>query len=273
MACGCGRSPDGCRGWHALTEQEYKIEYDKYLQEEKGDLPVTEVQHYTDSLFRFRLEKPSNLKFTPGQFTMISVEDAPKRAYSFTNGPEDDFVEFYSIKVPNGPLTSKLQKIQIGDKVGVKSEGSGTLITDNLLPGEDLWLLATGTGIAPFISILRDAKTFEQFENITVVWSVREKEELDAFDLFLKGLSDAFAIEYIPIVTRDESWQGTTARITTLIEENVILDEAHPATDRVMVCGNMDFNKEIKHLLEQRDFSEGSNRQKGSFVLEKSFVG
>lgn len=273
MACGCGRSEDGCRGWHALTEEEYQIEYQKYLKEEKGSLKVTEVEHYTDSLFRFRLERPDNLKFIPGQFTMINVEDAPKRAYSLTNGPEDDFIEFYSIKVPNGPLTSKLQKIQVGDSVNVKLDGSGTLIKDNLQPGEDLWLLATGTGIAPFISILRDEKTFEEFENIIVVWSVREREELNGYHDFLEQLGEEFKIDYIPCVTRDESWEGTRARITTLIEEDVIMEDSHPALDRVMVCGNMDFNKEVKEFLEQKGFVEGSNRQKGSFVLEKAFVG
>lgn len=273
MACGCGRSPDGCRGWHALSEQEYQIEYEKYLKEEKGALSAIEVEHYTDSLFRFKLERPDNLKFIPGQFTMINVDGAPKRAYSLTNGPDDNFIEFFSIKVPDGPLTSVLQLIEVGDLVNVKLDATGTLITDNLLPGEDLYLFATGTGIAPFISILRDKSTYEKFENITVVWSVRKKEELNAFHPFLEELDDDFKIDYIPIVTRDDTWKGTSARITTLIEEDVLLDEAHPATDRVMICGNMEFNKEMKELLEHKGFSEGSNRQKGSYVLEKAFVG
>lgn len=273
MACGCGRSPDGCRGWHALTEEEFKLAYEDYLQEQDGNLKVLEVEHYTDTLFRFKVTKPKDYKFTAGQFTMLSVEDAPKRAYSITSGPEDNFLEFFSIKVPNGPLTSKLQKIQPGDFVNVSSKASGTLVVDNLHPGEDLFLLATGTGIAPFISILCDERTYIMFEHITVVWSVRKKEELNAYHDFLEQLDNSFTIQYIPIVTRDDSWQGTKARITTLIEEEILLEDSHPATDRVMICGNMEFNKDIQTLLEFKGFSEGSKRQKGSYVLEKSFVG
>ena len=273
MACGCGRSPDGCRGWHALSEEEFQIEYQSFLKEQDGDLRVLEVEHYTDSLFRFKLSKPKDYKFTAGQFTMLSVEDAPKRAYSFTSGPKDNFLEFFSIKVPNGPLTSKLQKIQPGDFVSVSNKATGTLVVDNLLPGEDLYLLATGTGIAPFISILSDERTYEMFKNITVIWSVRIKEELNAYHNFLEQLDNSFTIEYIPIVTRDNSWDGLTTRITTLIEEDILLDEAHPATDRVMICGNMEFNKEIELLLEKKGFSKASTRQKGSYALEKAFVG
>ena len=269
MACGCGRSPDGCRGWHALTEEEYKVEYEYFLQEKDGNLRVTEVEHYTDSLFKFKLTKPSDFNFKAGQFTMLSVEDAPKRAYSMTSGPEDNYIEFFSIKVPNGPLTSKLQKIKIGDLVSVSPKATGTLIIDNLTEGTDLWLLATGTGIAPFISILCDSRTYDKFKNIHVLWSVREKEELDAFDKWLKSIG----IDYLPIVTRDESWNGFDVRITHLIDKGVVMKDAIPETDKVMVCGNMDFNKEIKQLLESRGWTEGSNRANGSFVLEKAFVG
>ena len=269
MACGCGRSEDGCRGWHALTEEEYLIELEAYKQAKDGNYRVTEVEHYTDSLFKFKLIKPVDFVFKAGQFTMISVEDAPKRAYSMTSGPEDDFLEFFSIKVPNGPLTSKLQKIQPGDYVSVSPKATGTLITDNLSDGDNLWLLATGTGIAPFISMLSDDRTYDRFKNITVVWSVRVKEELDAFHEFL----DDIDIDYIPIVTRDESWQGVNERMTTLIREGILMDEATPDNDKVMVCGNMDFNKEIKEILEAKGWIEGSNRENGSFVLEKAFVG
>jgi ferredoxin--NADP+ reductase len=269
MACGCGRSPDSCRGWHNLTEEEFQIEYETYLQEQDGNLKVTEVEHYTDSLFKFRLTKPNDFEFKSGQFTMISVEDAPKRAYSITSGPNDDFLEFYSIKVPNGPLTSKLQKIQVGDFVSVSNKPTGNLLVENLTDGTDLWLLATGTGIAPFISMLCDDYTYQRFKRITVVWSVRVKEELDSFHHFLKNID----IDYIPIVTRDETWQGIDERMTSLIEEETLMEDSTPDTDKVMICGNMDFNKEIKSLLESRGWVEGSNREKGSFVLEKAFVG
>ena len=269
MACGCGRSPDGCRGWHSLTEEEFKVEYDAFLKEKDGILRVKEVEHYTDSLFKFKLTKTDEYKFKAGQFTMINVDGAPKRAYSFTSGPEDDFIEFYSIKVPNGPLTSKLQKIQVGDFVNVSPKATGTLIIDNLTEGTDLWLLATGTGIAPLISMLCDPKTYDRFKNIHVVWSVREKEELDAFDEWLNSIG----VDYIPIVTRDKRWEGETRRITTLLESGNVIPNLNPETDKVMLCGNMDFNKEIMAMLEERNYTEGSSREAGSFVLEKAFVG
>lgn len=267
MACGCGRSEDGCRGWHALTEEEYKVEYEKYLQEKDGNYAVREVEHYTNTVFKFKLDKPADFNFKAGQFTMISVEDAPKRAYSMTSGPENDFIEFYSIKVPDGALTSKLKNIKPGDFVNVVNRPTGNLIVENLDEGEDLWLLATGTGIAPFISMLCDDYTYERFKNIHVVWSVRVEEELDAFDEFLKGIE----IDYIPIVTRDGRWNGETRRITELLQRGII--KSNPDSDRLMLCGNMDFNKEIKAFLDVKGYKGGSSREKGQYVLEKAFVG
>jgi ferredoxin--NADP+ reductase len=270
MACGCGRSPDGCRGWHALSEEEYQVEYKKYLEEEQGQLTVTEVEHYTDSLFRFRLTKPANFKFRAGEFTMVSVEDAPKRAYSITSGPNDDFIEFYSIKVPGGPLTSKLKNIKVGDTVSVGNKPTGTLLVDNLTEGNDLWLLATGTGIAPFISLLRDPATRSKYKRIHVVWSVRTQAELEAYDDIIG--SDV-NVDYVPVVTQDADWPGETNRITTLIKNGAIMTGATPDNDKVMLCGNMDFNLDIKEMLESNGWSEGNKKSQGSFVLEKAFVG
>ena len=136
------------------------------------DLSVTEVEHYTDKLFRIKTERPRSFRYTAGEFVMISLPDAPKRAYSLTSGPYDDYLEFYSIKVQDGPLTSKLQHVVEGDKILVGDRPTGTLITANLALGGDLWLLASGTGIAPFISLLRDPETFESFNNIHVTWTV-----------------------------------------------------------------------------------------------------
>jgi len=269
MACGCGRSPDSCRGWHALTEEEYQIELETYNNSKEGKLRVLEVEHYTDSLFKFKLAKPDDFKFKSGQFTMIGLDDTPKRAYSITSGPNDNFVEFYSIKVQDGALTSKLQNIQVGDFVNVSDKPTGNLMVENLDEGTDLWLLATGTGIAPFISMLCDDYTYKRFKRITVVWSVRVKEELDSFHQFLKDID----IDYIPIVTRDDTWQGIDERMTSLIKEETLMEESTPDNNKVMICGNMDFNKEIRTLLESRGWKEGSNREKGSFLLEKAFVG
>jgi len=268
MACGCGRSPDGCRGWHALTEEEFQIEYQAFLNEKEGKLRVTDVEHYTDTLFKFKLTKPSDFTFKAGQFTMIGLDDTPKRAYSLTSAPQDNFIEFYSIKVPDGALTSKLQNIQVGDFINVSDKPVGNLIVENLDEGTDLWLLATGTGIAPFISMLCQDYTYDRFQNIHVMWSVREKEELDSFHDFLSDLP----IEYIPIVTRDENWNGVTQRITTQIKDGIKLGDRTPDTDKVMICGNMDFNVEIRDMLLERGWKEGSNRENGSFLLEKAFV-
>tara|TARA_R100000027_G_scaffold35139_2_gene25842 strand:+ start:664 stop:1470 length:807 start_codon:yes stop_codon:yes gene_type:complete len=268
MACGCGRSPDGCRGWHSLTEEEFQMELEKYKKEREGDLKVIEVEHYTDRLFRFRLERPEDHKMKPGQFTMINVEGTPKRAYSFTNGPKDNFIEFYSIKVEGGALTSVLKCVEIGDPVKVSDKSTGSLLVENLTDGDNLYLLATGTGIAPFISILRDEETYKRFKSITVAWSVREKEELNAFDTFLKEAN----IRYIPIVTRDKEWQGENRRITTLIDEEVLMGDINPDTDRIMLCGNMDFNKDVKYMFDT-NWTEASNRAKGTMAIEKAFVG
>jgi ferredoxin--NADP+ reductase len=269
MACGCGRSPDSCRGWHALTEEEYKVEYESYLQEKEGNLRVTEVEHYTDSLFKFKLTKPEEFNFKAGQFTMIGLEGTPKRAYSMTSGPEDSFLEFFSIKVPDGALTSKLQMIQVGDFVGVGDRPTGTLTVDNLTEGDDIWMLATGTGIAPFISMLCDDETYKRFKNIHVMWSVREKEELDAFDDFLSNLQ----IDYIPIVTRDESWPGVNERITTQIRDGIKMSQSTPNNDKVMLCGNLEFNNEVRDILLERGWTISNSKEKGSLALEKAFVG
>lgn len=269
MTCGCGRSPDDCRGWHALNEEEFQIEYQKYLEEEQGQLTVTEVEHYTDSLFRFRLTRPKNFSFQAGEFTMISLDDTPKRAYSITSGPNDDFIEFYSIKAENGPLTSKLQNLQVGDSVFVSNKPTGTLLINNLTEGTDLWLLATGTGIAPFISLLRDPATRQKYNKIHVVWSVRTEAELASYDSWLVEQD----LDYLPVVTRNENWKGKSQRITKLIETGEILVDKDPDNHKVMLCGNMDFNLEIKALLEQDGWKEGTKREQGSFVLEKAFVG
>lgn len=269
MACGCGRSPDSCRGWHSLSEDEFKVEYDTYLKSKEGKLKVIEVDHYTDSLFKFKLTKPDGFEFKSGQFTMIGLDGTPKRAYSLTSGPSDNFIEFYSIKVTDGALTSKLKNIQVGDFVHVSNKPTGNLLVENLTEGTDLWLLATGTGIAPFISMLCDDYTYQRFSNIHVVWSVRENNELTSFDSFLKSLD----VDYTPIVTRDENWQGERSRITTLIKDGKILNNSTSDNDKVMLCGNIDFNIEIQDMLQERGWVEGSNRENGSFVLERAFVG
>jgi len=232
------------------------------------NLKVTEVQHYTDTLFRIRTERPSTYRFTAGEFTMIGMgDDDIMRAYSFTSGPYDEELEFYSVKVPNGPLTSRLQHIKEGDTIEVGHKPTGTLTLANLELGGELWLLATGTGIAPFISLLRDPATYDHFDHIHVIWSVREQAELLAYNSFLQDQD----IEYLPIVTREVEWPFESKRITTLIEEGMLIDDS-PAMNKVMICGSMPFNNDVKSLLTPRGWIEGSRKTAGTFVQEKAFV-
>ena len=229
------------------------------------DLKITEVEHYTDKLFRIRTERPSTYRFTAGEFVMIGLEDAPKRAYSFTSGPFDEFLEFYSIKVPNGPLTSKLQHIKEGDILKVGDKPTGTLILANLELGGDLWLMASGTGIAPFISLLRDPETFESFDNIHVTWTVRRAVELEAYRDFLYSLP----IEFFPTVTQEH--YENQGRIQKFLEHGVLTID-NPVNQRIMLCGSMAFNNDLKEHFMKLGFSEGNKRTQGTFVQEKAFV-
>ena len=233
-------------------------------------IKVTEVEHYNGSTFRIRCERPQSYRYTAGEFTMLGMPNgAVKRAYSFTSGPYDEYLEFYSIKVPNGPLTSVLQHVQPGDELEVSERTTGTLTLANLTLNGNLWLMATGTGIAPYISLLRDPETYERFHKITVAWTVRTRDEL-AFHDFLKSCP----IVYYPTVTQDNPGAGVYAgRITQHIDNHGFWADISPDVDRVMICGNMDFNTELKQKLLQLKFTEGNNRQAGTFVQEKAFVG
>jgi len=232
-------------------------------------LTVTSVEHYTDRLFKIQCNRPKSYRFTAGEFVMIGFpDDDIRRAYSITSGPYDDYLEFYSIKVQDGPLTSKLQHIKVGDQLEVGSKATGTLILANLELKGDLWMLATGTGIAPFISLLRDPETFDSFDNIHVVWSVRSMPELLAYNDFLQELP----IDYTPIVTQDREWQGLNKRITTAMSAGVILTGATPEKDKVMICGSMPFNNDVKDMLNDWGWNEGNKKQAGTFVQEKAFV-
>lgn len=232
-------------------------------------LKVIEVEHYTDTLFRIRTERPGTYRFTAGEFTMIGMPDSDvMRAYSITSGPYDEFLEFYSIKVPDGPLTSKLQHIKVGDELEVGDRPTGTLTLANLELGGDLWMLGTGTGIAPFISLLRDPATYDAFDRIHVVWSVRERAELDAYHSWLETLD----IDYVPIVTRDPEWPGEKNRMTKLMKDGIIITNRAPDTDKVMICGSMPFNNDVKDMLTSAGWQEGNRRTAGNFVQEKAFV-
>ena len=232
-------------------------------------LTVTQVQHYSDSMFRIRTNRPNSFRFTAGEFVMISCrEDSVKRAYSITSGPGDDYLEFLSIKVPNGLLTRELSKYEPGDVLYLNERTSGTLTLANIELGGNLWLLATGTGVAPFISILNDGYTYDQFDQINLVWSVRKCGDLSVYNKML----DSLPINFIPIVTQDKTWTGLSKRITTMLSTGVILPELDPSKNKVMICGSMDFNTDIKSMLSDWGWQEGNNKTAGTFVQEKAFV-
>ena len=230
------------------------------------ELEVVEVTHYTDKLFRIKLERPRDYRFIAGEFTMIGLEDTPSRAYSFTSGPYDDYLEFYSIKVPDGPLTSKLQHVKVGETIKVGDKPTGTLILANLELGGHLVLMASGTGIAPFISLLREPETYDLFENITVTWTTRTHAEQDCYRDFLKEMP----IEYFSTITQEPAeFEG---RIQKFLKHG-ILSIDNPDKQRIMLCGSMDFNNELKDHFNSLGFSEGNKKTQGTFVQEKAFVG
>ena len=239
---------------------------------------VTEVEHYTDRLFRIRTERPRTFRFTAGEFVMIGLDNWSEklqknkpimRAYSLTSGPYDEYLEFYSIKVPNGPLTSKLQHIKVGDELIVGDKPTGTLTLNNLALGGNLWLLATGTGIAPFISLLRDPTTYDHFDQIHLYWSVRTAAELQAYDSFLQEQG----INYTATVTQDPKWSYKNIRITNIIRSGEIAPNLEPKEHKIMICGSLDFNKEVATMFDGWGFKEGTNKEAGTFVQEKAFVG
>lgn len=248
---------------------------------------VTSVTHYTDRLFSFRLTRPASLRFRSGEFVMIGLmgdNGRPLlRAYSIASPSWDEELEFYSIKVHDGPLTSRLQHISVGDEVIVRPKPVGTLVLDALLPAKRMYFFATGTGFAPFASLLRDPDLYERYDEVIVTHTCRDVAELTYSKNLIASLVDdpligeyASKVKYYPTTTREES--PKMGRITTLLENGTIytdlgLEPLNPETDRVMICGSMGLNKDIKAIVEPLGFTEGSNSQPAEFVLEKAFVG
>ena len=247
---------------------------------------VLSVHHWTDKLFSFTTTRDESMRFSNGHFTMIGLKLEGKpllRAYSIVSANYEDHLEFLSIIVPDGPLTSRLQHIQIGDAVIVGKKSTGTLLIDYLLPGKRLYLLSTGTGLAPFMGIIRDPETYEAFEQVVLVHGVREKDELAYHDLIAKGLPQheflgdmiGKQLLYYPTVTR-ESFQ-TMGRITDLIASGQMFDDLKlppldVVYDRVMICGSPDMLKDLKAMLEGKGFKEGTTSRPGDFVVERAFA-
>lgn len=258
---------------------------------------VTEVQHYTDRLFRFRCTRPASLRFRSGEFVMIGLMGDPHpetgkqkpllRAYSIASPSWDEEMEFYSIKVEDGPLTSKLQHIKVGDEVILRPKPVGTLVHDALIPGKRIWFFATGTGFAPFASLLREPQTYEDYDEIIITHTCREVGELTYGRELIEGLKDDELlnevigegfwkkIKYYPTTTREES--PKMGRITDLMRSGEAFSDlgVEPLCaehDRAMICGNMAFNLELKEMFEEYGLEEGANSKPAQYVVEKAFL-
>jgi ferredoxin--NADP+ reductase len=248
---------------------------------------VLSVHHWTDRLFSFRLTRPASFRFRSGEFVLLGlmVEGKPiLRAYSIASPAWDDTLEFYSIKVPDGPLTSRLQKIQPGDQVILRSKSTGTLVLDALTPGRRLYLLSTGTGIAPFASIIRDPDTYARYEQVILTHSCRFKAELAYGEALMAAMPDdplvgeqaARQLKYFASVTREPHTH--VGRITKLVDNgeffaalgNPLFD---PASDRIMICGGTGMLADVRGLAEKARLTEGSNAAPAEYVIEKAFVG
>lgn len=247
---------------------------------------VLSVQHWTDRLFSFSTTRDAALRFANGHFTMIGlrVNDKPLlRAYSIVSPNYAEHLEFLSIKVPDGPLTSRLQHIQVGDAIVVGKKPTGTLLIDYLLPAQRLYLLATGTGVAPFLSLVRDPETYDKFAQVILVHGVRQASELVYHDYLtqelprheLLGDMVRRQLRYYPTVTREPfRHQG---RITAIVDNgqlarDLALPALDPMRDRVMICGSPEMLRDLKHMVHERGFKEGNTSQPGEFVIERAFV-
>ncbi len=252
------------------------------------------VKHWTDRLFSFAISRPGAFRFRSGEFVMIGLpprveageSKAILRAYSIASPSFAEELEFLSIKVQDGPLTSRLQHIQPGDPVLLGKKPTGTLVLDALKPGKRLFLFGTGTGLAPFLSVARDPDAYAKFEQVIVGHGVREVAELAYRELFTAEIFDdplvgdeaKAQLVYYPTVTREPfERQG---RFTDLIQSGKLFEDLglpggrfNPDEDRIMLCGSMEFIKDMAALIESQGLVEGSNADPGDFVLERAFVG
>jgi ferredoxin--NADP+ reductase len=247
---------------------------------------VTEVKHYTDRLFKFRITRPASFRFRSGEFVMIGLPNSEKpvfRAYSIASPSLDEELEFFSIKVPGGPLTEHLQKIVVGDTILMKKKPVGTLVNDALIGGKRLYLFSTGTGIAPFASIIRDPETYQKFERVYLLHTCRLAAELTyghelvatTKDDPLVGEEATEQLVHYATTTREES--PRMGRLTDLMDsgklwEDLGVEPLNPETDRGMICGSMAMLKDVKARLEAAGLTEGANNRPAEFVVERAFV-
>ncbi|MGH1543498.1 MAG: ferredoxin--NADP reductase [Arenicella sp.] len=246
---------------------------------------VLTVHHWNDTLFSFTTTRDPGFRFENGHFTMIGLEDEGKplmRAYSMASANYEEHLEFFSIKVADGPLTSKLQKIQPGDKILVNSKSTGTLVADRLLPGKHLYLLATGTGLAPFMSIIKDPEVYEKFDKVILTHGVRTVSELAYQDVINELPENEFFGEmvkgkliYYPTVTREEfKTQGrlTDALTSGKLTTDIGLPEINLEDDRFMLCGSPSMLKDFCEILDNQGFKETVRSDIGHYVIERAFV-
>lgn len=247
---------------------------------------VVHVEHFSKRLFRFRITRPASFRFRSGEFVMIGLPGMEKpvyRAFSMASPSWDEEIELFSIKVPDGPLTKHLQNIRIGDTILLRKKPTGTLVLDALLPGKRLFLISTGTGIAPFASLIRDPDVYENFDQVILTHTCREAKELQygedivvrARNCPLVGEEARNKLVHFGSTTREES--AHRGRITHLIKDGsffseLAIDGFDPKHDRVMICGSIAMLADIRELLQATGFNEGSNSRPGDFVIERAFV-
>jgi len=246
---------------------------------------VLSVHHWNDTLFSFTTSRDAGFRFENGQFIMIGLEVEGKplmRAYSIVSANYEEHLEFFSIKVQDGPLTSRLQKIQPGDKVLIGKKPTGTLLADRLLPGKNLYLLATGTGLAPFMSVIKDPEVYERFDKVIVTHGVRYTSELAYQEIIEELPNNEFFGEmvqgkllYYPTVTREEfRTQGrlTDALTSGQLAESLGLPPINTDDDRFMICGSPSMLKDFCQILDERGFRETIRSDIGEYVIERAFV-
>jgi ferredoxin--NADP+ reductase len=252
---------------------------------------VTDVKHWTDNLFSFKTTRNSSFRFKNGHFTMIGLQQEGRplmRAYSIASANYEEELEFFSIKVADGPLTSQLQNVRPGDDILISSKPTGTLVLDNLLPGRNLYLISTGTGLAPFMSIIKDPETYEQYDKVILTHGCRFQQELayrntihhtlPSNEYFGDQISEKLI--YYPTVTRDviNNSQGIhRGRITDLLasgklSKDIGLQPINPAVDRFMICGSPSMLKDTCNILNEHGFSEARHGNAGHYVIERAFV-